>query len=116
MSAVFYHDDAQKKLALEALRREGGRVAAAVLPVGTFYPAEDYHQKYLLRCDAILANEFKAMYPDPTAFRDSSAAARVNGYLGGHGSKESLQKEIDQLGLSSEAKQRLLRYRERRVR
>lgn len=116
MSAVFYHDEAQKNLALEALSQAeaGGRpVAAAVLPVGTFYPAEDYHQKYLLRCDALLAKEFKAMYPDPKAFRDSAAAARVNGYLAGHGSKESLQKEIDQLGLSPEARQRLLRYWER---
>jgi hypothetical protein len=119
MSAVFYHDEAQKKLAVEALRRQGAAgtpVVAAVLPVGTFYPAEDYHQKYLLRRDAVLVKEFKAMYPDAKAFRNSSAAARVNGYLGGHGSKEVLQQEIDRLGLSPEAKQRLLRYWERGAR
>jgi hypothetical protein len=40
---------------------------------------------------------------------NSTAAARVNGYLGGHGSEEMIRKEIDQLGLSPEARQRLLR-------
>jgi peptide-methionine (S)-S-oxide reductase len=112
MSAVFYHDEAQKELALEALRREEARgtpVAAAVLPVGTFYLAEDYHQKFLLRQEAGLLKELRAMYPDPKGLVNSTAAARVNGYLGGHGTEAMIRKEIDQLGLSSEGKQRLLR-------
>ena len=117
MSAVFYHNEAQKKSALEALRRaeaRGAPVAAAVLPVGTFYLAEDYHQKYLLRQEAGLLKEVRAMYPDPKGFLNSTAAARINGYLGGHGPREMLQKEIDQLGLSPAARQRLLRIWERR--
>jgi methionine-S-sulfoxide reductase len=117
MTAVFYHDEAQKQLALEALRREedrlGERVAAEVLPATPFYLAEDYHQKYLLRCDPSLLKEFQAMYPRPEAFRESTAAARVNGYLGGHGSKEMMRKEIDHLGLSAAARQKLLRISER---
>jgi peptide-methionine (S)-S-oxide reductase len=117
MSAVFYHDEAQKQLALESLRRQeaarGTPVATEVLPVGTFYVAEDYHQKYLLRREGGLLKEFQAMYPGPTGLRDSTAAAHVNGYLGGHGSRELIQKEIDQLGLSPAARQRLLRYWER---
>ena len=51
MSAVFYHDDAQKELALQTKDREevkrGRAVATAVLPLTAFYLAEDYHQKYL---------------------------------------------------------------------
>jgi methionine-S-sulfoxide reductase len=111
-SAVFYHNDAQKKLALETRDREqarrGARIATEILPVETFYIAEDYHQKYHLRADASLIKEFKAMYPDPKDFIDSTLAARVNSYLGGHGSKEMIRKEIDQLGLSPEARQMLL--------
>jgi peptide-methionine (S)-S-oxide reductase len=118
MSAVFYHNDAQKKLALETRDREaatrGTRIATEVLPATAFYGAEDYHQKYLLRGKASLMREFQAMYPDPKDFRNSTAAARVNGYLGGHGSEAMIRKEIDQLGLSPEARQTLLRLIVRR--
>jgi peptide-methionine (S)-S-oxide reductase len=117
MSAVFYHNDAQKKLALETREREearrGTRIATEVLPATTFYVAEDYHQKYLLRAQESLMREFRAMYPDPKDFMNSTAAARVNGYLGGNGSKEMIRKEIAQLGLSPEASQTLLRLWER---
>ncbi|HME42487.1 MAG TPA: hypothetical protein VKF36_05320 [Syntrophorhabdales bacterium] len=39
---------------------------------------------------------------------NSTAAARVNGYLSGFGSSATLQEEIDRLGLSPEAQRRLL--------
>jgi methionine-S-sulfoxide reductase len=113
LSAVFYHNDAQKKLALETRDREaasrGTPIATEVLPATAFYVAEDYHQKYLLRARASLLREFQAMYPDPRDFMNSTAAARVNGYLGGHGSKEMIRKEIAQLGLSPQSRQALLR-------
>ena len=49
-TAVFYHSQAQQKLA-QASRaavqaRLGQTVATEILPVQPFYPAEDYHQKY----------------------------------------------------------------------
>jgi methionine-S-sulfoxide reductase len=118
MSAVFYHNDTQRKLALDIRDHErakrGASGAAQILPMQTFYVAEDYHQKYVLRQDASLMKEFKAMYPDPKDFMNSTAAARINGYLVGHGSKELIQKEIDQLGLSPEARQRLFGLWDRR--
>ena len=51
-SAVFYHDEEQKRLAEEsraALARSGKfaePVATEILPLTTFYEAEDYHQDY----------------------------------------------------------------------
>jgi peptide-methionine (S)-S-oxide reductase len=118
MSAVFYHNDAQKMVALKTRDREqakrGVRIATEILPATVFYVAEDYHQKYLLRSETSLMTEFRAMYPDAKDFTNSTAAARVNGYLGGHGSKEMVDKEIDKVGLSPEARQTLLRLHERR--
>ncbi|MFQ5509580.1 MAG: peptide-methionine (S)-S-oxide reductase MsrA [Leptospirillia bacterium] len=51
-SAIFYHDEAQKKAAeasLGALSESGritGQIFTQINPAGIFYPAEDYHQDY----------------------------------------------------------------------
>jgi hypothetical protein len=52
--------------------------------------------------------EFQRMHPNPGKFVDSTAAARVNGYLAGHGECERLKTEIKDLGLSPEGTKRLL--------
>ncbi|MGB9837587.1 peptide-methionine (S)-S-oxide reductase MsrA [Methanothermobacter sp.] len=52
-SVIFYHDDEQRRLALESRRKLeesggfGGRIVTAIEPAGTFYEAEEYHQQYL---------------------------------------------------------------------
>src|SRR5262249_25914037 len=114
MSAVFYHDEQQKETALRTRDREAARrgrnIVTPVVPLTAFYRAEDYHQKYNLRNRRELLREFAAMYPDdPRGFTDSTAAARVNGYLGGNGRLEDLEKEIDRLGLSPAGREALLR-------
>jgi peptide methionine sulfoxide reductase msrA/msrB len=51
-SAIFYHNDAQKRLAedskkkLSASGRFNQRIVTEILPAGPFYRAEDYHQDY----------------------------------------------------------------------
>ncbi|MCF8043383.1 MAG: peptide-methionine (S)-S-oxide reductase MsrA [Desulfarculaceae bacterium] len=50
-TAIFYHDDEQKRLALESKERleKGGKLGdihTEIVPAGPFYPAEDYHQDY----------------------------------------------------------------------
>jgi len=51
-SGVFYHDDEQKRIAEEVIRRldEAGvfpaKIVTEVTAASTFYPAEDYHQDY----------------------------------------------------------------------
>ncbi len=111
MSAVFYGNEEQKKLALKtrdrAAARVGRPITTEVLPLGTFYLAEDYHQKYRLRSRRDLMREFQAMYPNDADFVNSTAAARVNGFLGGNGSATLLDKEIDSYGLSPEGTARL---------
>jgi peptide-methionine (S)-S-oxide reductase len=111
-SIIFYHDEQQKRLAEESLDREtirrGVPIYTEIRPLTRFYLAEDYHQKYRLRQDRVLLAEFQRIYPDPADLVASTAAARVNGYLGGNGSPDQLQAEIDDLGLSETAKERLL--------
>lgn len=115
MSAVFFHDEEQRRAA-EASKaaqeaRLGRPVRTPILPVGTFTVAEDYHQKYALRQDRALLREFQAFYPEARRLMDSTAAARVNGYLAGHGTAEQLEAELPDLGLSPGAGERLTRLR-----
>jgi len=104
MSIIFYHNEEQKKLAVESrdrLQAETGReIYTKIVPAAEFYPAEDYHQKYYLRQLSELADEFRAIYPDTNDFVSSTAVARANGYAGGYGTPEALQEELDSLGLS----------------
>jgi peptide-methionine (S)-S-oxide reductase len=111
MSAIFFHDSEQERLAKEAKaeeeQRSGKTVATEILSASTFYLAEDYHQKYALQGDGLVMGEFRKMYPEFMDIVDSTAAARANGYLYGYGSLEQLQRELDSLGLSEEAGDRL---------
>ncbi len=54
-SAIFYHDDGQRRVAETVKRRvdESGKwgrpIVTEIVPAGPFYPAEDYHQDYLVK-------------------------------------------------------------------
>jgi peptide-methionine (S)-S-oxide reductase len=112
MSVVFYHNDEQKRLAMETRDSEAakiqGEIFTEIVPASEFYLAEAYHQKYRLQQVPDLMKEFSAIYPDNDDFVASTAAARVNGYLGGYGTVEALQAELSSLGLSPEGSQKLL--------
>ena len=103
-NAIFYVTEEQRVQAeqsrelLESTRKRP--VYTAIEAAGDFYPAEDYHQKYYLRRLDKLIGEFKQIYPDDGQFVASTAAARINGYLGCNGKPEDLKKEVGLFGLS----------------
>ncbi len=111
-AALFFQKKKKKKLALESREIEAsrikGRIQTEILAASEFYRAEDYHQKYYLRQDRLLMKEFQAMVPSARDFVNSTAAARVNGYLGGYGSGAASKQELDQLGLSEAGRKKLL--------
>jgi len=76
-SAIFYHDETQKKIAEEVLREvEAAKIwdnpiVTEVTALDVFYPAEDYHQEYFknhpnaLYCQLVIAPKvakFRKMY------------------------------------------------------
>ncbi len=117
-AAVFYHNEEQKRVAMLSRDREAAKrnstISTEILPAGEFYRAEAYHQKYRLRQHSELMDEFNAIYPNDKDFVDSTAAARVNGYLAGYGTLESLETERDGLGLSAEAIRKLMNILKKR--
>jgi peptide-methionine (S)-S-oxide reductase len=111
-AAVFYHDDEQKRLAEESRDRLAAKlrrpIHTEVIPLNRFYNAEAYHQKYYLRQNKRLLKELQHYYPQDAELMNSSAAARINGYLGRHGTAEKLKTEIERFGLSEDARRELL--------
>ncbi len=110
-AVVFYHSPEQARAATETLKsleeQLNEKVHTEIQPFTAFYLAEDYHQKYYLQNSRDLAAEITSHYPDFRDFVNSTAAARLNGYVSGSGSKESLEEELESLGLSPAGSEQL---------
>jgi len=97
MSAIFCHDDEQLHLARESMKSaqidQKKEIQTVIQPAGQFYQAEDYHQKYILQKHGTLLTSI-GLSRGPKLVA-SSLAARLNGYLGGYGTKEDFLGETD---------------------
>jgi peptide-methionine (S)-S-oxide reductase len=116
-AAVFVHNEEQAQLAEASKARiaseKTGRwfnrnIKTEILAAETFYLAEDYHQKYLLQNSPHIWADILEIYRDDRlGWINSTAAARLNSYVGGYASVIQLSEEIDSLGLSSPAQEYL---------
>jgi len=117
MSIVFYHDQQQRDVAIESKERQEQKlertIVTEIMPFAGFHLAEDYHQKYYLTTEPELLEGLRTIYPDTNDFISSTAVARVNGYVGGYGATDTLEKDLDSLGLSEAGRSRLLQIAER---
>ncbi len=111
MTAIFYGSDEQKRVALASLAKRQvslGTINTQVLPKTTFTLAEDYHQKYYLRNDRALMKELAKFHFTEAEFANSTAVARLNAYVGGHGTASQLEADLSGLGLADESGRLLL--------
>ncbi|MCB0209289.1 MAG: peptide-methionine (S)-S-oxide reductase [Anaerolineae bacterium] len=108
-AAIFVHDDRQRRqaerskaaISEEKVGRFFNRtIHTEIIPASTFYRAENYHHKYLLQHSPQIWDEIREIYHKPSDWINSTAAARLNGYVGGYGTLGQLEEEIDILGLS----------------
>ena len=104
MSAIWYGSESQRDVVhatRDALKEKLGKdVTTRVLPLETFYRAEDYHQKYCLQRHHRLMSRFEEIYPDFRGIVDSTAAARLNGFAGGQGTAALLDEEKGDYGFA----------------
>lgn len=90
------HRQAAERTRRDVESRLGGGVETAIEDLESFHLAEPYHQKYELRSTPGLGDELVDRYGD--ALVDSTAAARLNGFVAGHGDperRESLLADLD---------------------
>jgi len=117
MSAIFYHNQTQKQLAeqsLAELQKESVRpIATKILPAETFYNAEDYHQKYMLRQHLPYLKGFELSDEDLVT---SGEAAKLNGFLGGFGDVQTFDKIQPEIKLTPKQVQYVTRQIENKRR
>lgn len=105
-SAIWYADDQQLATIKESVeplvKKYDSELTTEILPLETFFGAEDYHQKYVLQRHDAVMKQFKAYYSNFNDFVDSTAAARLNGFAYGCGSRSLFEEEQSNYGFASE--------------
>lgn len=105
-SAIWFADDRQLATINESIetlvKKYDRKLTTEVLPLETFFNAEDYHQKYVLQRHDAVMKQFKSYYLDFNDFVDSTAAARLNGFAYGCGSKTLFEQEQSNYGFAPE--------------
>jgi peptide-methionine (S)-S-oxide reductase len=103
------HRQAAERTRQDTASRLGGSVATAIEDLDAFHLAEPYHQKYELRSTPVLGAELEDRYGDDLV--DSTVAARLNGFVAGHGDAERRRSLLADLDLPpavvDEARRRL---------
>ena len=101
-SAIWYASEQQQAIIAETAAPLAAKLQSEltteVLPMKVFYVAEDYHQKYILQRNAAVMKNFMGMYPRFKDVVDSTAAARLNGFAGGYGTRELFDAEKHSYG------------------
>uniref|UniRef100_A0AC34RKC3 Peptide-methionine (S)-S-oxide reductase n=2 Tax=Panagrolaimus sp. JU765 TaxID=591449 RepID=A0AC34RKC3_9BILA len=90
-SAILYSDDEQKTLAeasFNKVKAAKPSIETYVQKLDHFYVAEDYHQKYWLRCQPRI---FNALNLTDEQVIDSPLAAKMNAFMAGYDNFDVLQ-------------------------
>lgn len=108
ISLLFYHTEDQRQL-IEVVKKEiektlGEPIETEIAPFREFTPAEERHQKYYLKRYPNALNQLFEMYPFREQLKNSTFAARLNGFVKGFGTKDSVRKDIAQWNMTDEEK------------
>lgn len=97
-----------EKVKQELMEIENRLIETVILQSNTYTPAENWHQKYLLRRSSRSWNELLDYYGDESALLRSSLAAKLNALAGGFLTKTELIRLITEDQLFSSEREQLL--------
>lgn len=72
----------------------GEKIETDIAPFTDFTLAEERHQKYYLKRYPKALEQLQMLYPEPSLLLNSTFAARLNGFVKGFRSKDSLLEEL----------------------
>ncbi|VDK70085.1 unnamed protein product [Litomosoides sigmodontis] len=103
-SAILYINDQQKETAQESLKKlqqkYGDRkLVTYIKKLVRFYQAEDYHQKYWLRCQTAILNKLNLSDEEVVS---SPLAAKVNAFMAGYKNFDVLKHLADKYQLDDD--------------
>ena len=82
----------------------GESIETEISPYTRFTPAEERHQKYYLKRYPKALKQLEGLYPDRELLTNSTFAARLNGFVKGFGTKDSMLKEISKWSIGEDEK------------
>ncbi|ANU27247.1 peptide-methionine (S)-S-oxide reductase MsrA [Planococcus versutus] len=111
ISLVHYHTEQQRKT-IENIQKEMEMqlrepIETEIAPVSEFTLAEERHQKYYLKRYPKALEQLAELYPNNALLKDSTFAARLNGFVKGFGTKGSVREDIAQWSIGVAEKERL---------
>lgn len=108
MSLVVYYNHSQKVKALKSKENlevnENKTIYTEFQPYSTFYIAENYHQKYLLKRYKNVIASLEKLYSTHDELINGTMTARLNGFVRGKGSLADLKEEVKTWNISDERK------------
>ncbi len=108
-AALFVQDHEQEEVARELIvtlqqAHCGREIHIDLLQLESFRPAQERHQKFLLRRFSHLLVALEAEHGPRDKIFASQLGTRLNGFLAGHGRFEELRDTLDTLALDAEMK------------
>lgn len=111
ISLLLYHSEEQKMIAQQIKTEQekilGKEIQTEFQPYTAFYRAENRHQKYFLKRFPKAMDSLLPLFPNDTAFVDSTIAARLNGFVREFGTLKDIKSEIPYWGLHSDSERTL---------
>ncbi|MDQ0428021.1 peptide-methionine (S)-S-oxide reductase [Planomicrobium stackebrandtii] len=112
ISLLHYHTEQQHKT-IGLIRKEMEAkleepIETEISPFTGFTRAEERHQKYYLKRYPKALEQLAKIYPERELLEDSTFAARLNGFVKGFGTKDSVRKEITQWNIGEAEKAYLI--------